>query len=499
MLVGVQLALTELWRAYGVSPDAVIGHSMGEVAAAVVAGALSPAEGLRVITMRSALMARLAGAGAMALLELDAAATEALIAGYPGVSVAVHASPRQTVIAGPPDACRCADRGGGRPGSVGPPRRGGCGLASPHRRSDPARAAGRAGRSDAGAPSHPDVLHRVRRADPAPLTPTTGWPTCATRCASPRRSRRLGAGHATFVEISPHPLLTHAITETLGDAHHHALGTLTRDTPDTLTFHTNLNATHTTHPPATEHPPEPHPHLPTTPWHHTHHWITTSDAMAPAGTHPLLGIGVTDPTNGTRVWESELGPDLLWLRDHRVDDACVLPGAAYAEMALAAATATFGDEEYWAINELSLDQVMHLAEETVVTTTLDGDEKRCRVEIRSRRATSEWVTHATATLERTTAPPDTPPVVDDTSATTLDPDELYQRLRSAGQQHGPAFQGIVGLSVSDSGAARAEVRLPAAARQGARRFTVHPVMMDIALQALGATKAATDLATRANR
>src|SRR5262245_28940344 len=104
VLVGVQVALTELWRAYGVSPDAVIGHSMGEVSAAVVAGALSLAEGLRVITLRSALMARLAGAGAMALLELDVQGTEAVLASYPGVSVAVHASPRQTVIAGPPDA-----------------------------------------------------------------------------------------------------------------------------------------------------------------------------------------------------------------------------------------------------------------------------------------------------------------------------------------------------------------------------------------------------------
>src|ERR1700752_1259543 len=242
--------------------------------------------------------------------------------------------------------------------------------------------------------------------------------------------------------------------------------------------------------------PPPHPPLPPTPCHHTHHWITTSDAMAPAGTHPLLGIGVTDPTNGMRVWESRLGPDLLWLSDHRVDDACVLPGAAYAEMALAAATAAFGEEERWPINELSLDQVLHLAEEAVVTTTLDGDEKRCRVEIRSRRAASDWVIHATATLERSSEPPAAAKVDDDPSATTLDPDELYRRLRSAGQQHGPAFQGIVGLSISDSGAARAAVRLPAAARQGARRFTVHPVMIDIALQALGATKAATDLATR---
>ena len=83
VLVGLQLALTTLWRSYGVEPDAVIGHSMGEVTAAVVAGALTPAEGLRVIATRSRLMARLSGQGAMALLELDAAGTEALIAEHP--------------------------------------------------------------------------------------------------------------------------------------------------------------------------------------------------------------------------------------------------------------------------------------------------------------------------------------------------------------------------------------------------------------------------------
>ena len=103
VLVGLQLALTALWRSYGVEPDAVIGHSMGEVTAAVVAGALTAAEGLRVIATRSRLMARLSGQGAMALLELDAAGTEALLAEHPQVTVAVYASPRQTVIAGPPE------------------------------------------------------------------------------------------------------------------------------------------------------------------------------------------------------------------------------------------------------------------------------------------------------------------------------------------------------------------------------------------------------------
>src|SRR6185295_3758734 len=66
-------------------------------------GALTVADGLRVIATRSRLMARLSGQGAMALLELDANGAEALIADYPQVTVAVYASPRQTVIAGPPD------------------------------------------------------------------------------------------------------------------------------------------------------------------------------------------------------------------------------------------------------------------------------------------------------------------------------------------------------------------------------------------------------------
>jgi len=100
-LIGMQLTLTQLWRSYGVEPDLVIGHSMGEVAAAVVAGALTAAEGLRVTATRSRLMAPLSGRGGMALLGLDAAATEELIGNHPQVTLGIYNSPRQTVIAGP--------------------------------------------------------------------------------------------------------------------------------------------------------------------------------------------------------------------------------------------------------------------------------------------------------------------------------------------------------------------------------------------------------------
>jgi phthiocerol/phenolphthiocerol synthesis type-I polyketide synthase C len=496
VLVGVQLALTALWRSYGVEPDAVIGHSMGEVSAAVVAGALSPAQGLRVIARRSGLMAGLAGRGAMALLELDAAAVEGLIADYSDVTVAVYASPRQTVIAGPPEQVDAVIAAVDAQGRLA--RRIEVDVASHHPTVDPILAELRGGLSDL-----------VPRPPVIPVISTTGhtgggvmmfdadyW---VANLRNPVRfSQAVAAAaenHATFIEISPHPLLTHAMSETLAGVHHHCIATLRRDADDTLTFHTNFNATHTVRPPQVPHASEPHPVIPTTPWCHTRHWIGGRQPTSVVG-HPLLGVGVTDPTNGVRVWESTLGPDFLWLGDHCVDDVCVLPGAAYVELALAAVMEAFGtdSDRPWMIGELRLDQLMPIGDETVVVTTLSGDESAVCVEIRSGGGASGWTVHASATLQRGAQSVPRVPEVDEAPSAGLDPEDLYRRLRSAGQQHGPAFRGIAGVTVGDSGAVRADVRLPSQAKHGSRRFRVHPVMVDIALQTLGATKVATDLA-----
>src|SRR6202045_2235469 len=276
VLMGLQLALTELWRSYGVSPDAVIGHSFGEVTAAVVAGALSVGEGLRVIATRSRLMSRLAGQGAVALLELDPEATVGLIADYPGVSLAVYASPRQTVIAGPPaqvDAVIAAVAAQDRFA-----RRVNMEVASHTALMDPILPELATALADLRpAPPRIPFISTVQDTT-APVLDANYW---VANVRQPVRLRQAittaGANHATFVEISPHPTLTHAITETLGEeVHHHSVGTLWRGADDTVSFHTNLNTTHTTQAPSTPHPPEPHPTLPATPWHHTHHWINTT-------------------------------------------------------------------------------------------------------------------------------------------------------------------------------------------------------------------------------
>jgi phthiocerol/phenolphthiocerol synthesis type-I polyketide synthase B len=306
-LIGMQLALTELWRSFRVHPDLVIGHSMGEVAAAVVAGALTPAEGLRVTATRSRLMAPLSGQGGMALLGLDAAATAALIADYPQVTLGIYNSPRQTVIAGPTgelntliEAVRAQNRFASRVNIEVAPHNPAMDPLAPQMRSELADLTPRP-------PTIPIISTTYEDIGTRAVFDAAHW---ATNMRNPVRFQQAithaisGGGHHRFIEISAHPLLTQAIAEILEDARpeseagdYLSLGTLQRDTDDIVTFRTNLYATDTTHPPQTSHPPEPHTPVPTTPWQHTHHWITAPQANAAVPDHPARN-GVAVHPNG---------------------------------------------------------------------------------------------------------------------------------------------------------------------------------------------------------
>jgi phthiocerol/phenolphthiocerol synthesis type-I polyketide synthase B len=308
VVMALQLALTRLWASYGVTPDAVVGHSMGEVTAAVVSGALSPADGLRVIATRSRLMSQLAGAGAVALLGLDPEATSALIAEHPTVSLAGFISPRQTVIAGPVapvDSVIAAVSGQNHFA-----RRVNMEVASHTASMDPVLPQLRAALADLS-PATPKIplISTVADATTTPVLDAEYW---VANVRQPMRLHQAIAAaardHATFIEVSPHPTLIHAISATCEPmaAHHHSIGTLWRDGDDTVSFHTNLNATHTAHPPPTPHPPEPHPVLPSTPWHHTRHWID----FAPL--RPRGGSGEGGPAQTGAVVPAEWCCTLTW-------------------------------------------------------------------------------------------------------------------------------------------------------------------------------------------
>ncbi|MEK7325583.1 MAG: acyltransferase domain-containing protein, partial [Chloroflexota bacterium] len=104
-LFAIEVALAELWRSWGIKSDAVVGHSMGEVAAAHVAGALTLEDAARIICQRSKLLKRVSGQGAMAVVELSIEQAREALAGYEDkLSIAVSNSPRSTVLSGDPVA-----------------------------------------------------------------------------------------------------------------------------------------------------------------------------------------------------------------------------------------------------------------------------------------------------------------------------------------------------------------------------------------------------------
>ena len=104
-LFAIQVALAALWRSWGIEPQAVVGHSMGEVAAAYVAGALSLEDAVRVICHRSRLVRRAIGQGAMAAVELSMEEARGVLDGYEDrVSIAASNSPTSTVLSGDPAA-----------------------------------------------------------------------------------------------------------------------------------------------------------------------------------------------------------------------------------------------------------------------------------------------------------------------------------------------------------------------------------------------------------
>ncbi|WP_046322375.1 type I polyketide synthase, partial [Mycobacterium sp. UM_Kg1] len=310
VLMALQLALTELWRSYGVHPDAVIGHSMGEVTAAVVAGALSPADGFRVIAARSKLMSRQAGQGAVASLNLDAASTEELLAGYPDVSVAGYLSPKQTVVAGPVapvDAVIATVSGQNKFA-----RRVNMEVASHTALMDPILPELRAALEHltpevATIPFYSTVSEAAMPAGGLPILDADYWvdnvrkPALLTQAVA-----AAAADYTTFVEVSAHPILTHAIADTVEalGGHHHSVGTLVRDGDDAVSFHTNLNRTHTTQPPQTPHPPEPHPVLPATPWQHSSYWIELTRRAAPSAEAGQRAAG--SPGSVPEDWWCEL-------------------------------------------------------------------------------------------------------------------------------------------------------------------------------------------------
>lgn len=497
----VQIGIAAVLRGRGVRPAAVIGHSMGEIAAAVVAGALTPEDGARIVCRRSLLMERRAGSGATALVELPAAEARRRLIGRPGISVAVHASPRTCAVAGRPEAverfvAECRDREllarlvpGVRIGAHSPlvdPLLGDLRTALADISPVPARL-----------PCYGTTLDDPRE---QPVLDAAYWAANLRRPVRLTEAVRVAAddGLRVFLEVSPHPVVAQSVLETVleTDATHGGrstvLGTLNRNGagPDALVDAlAGLHCAGVTLPRGAATAGRP-AELPTYAWQHrtfTRPARTPVDALP----HPLLGHHVVLPGTPVRhVWQSSVTPGRLpWLGDHRVRGTPVLPGTACAELALAAACDAF-DTHPGAVrvDDLALLRLLALTAPVTLTTTLDEDPagRGGTVTVVAGTRTGAAPT-VLARARLSTAPveavPPTVPAVD-ADGTDIAPPQLYALLRSLGQEHGPAFAGLTEVRVAD-GVAASRVSRPAdLPRDGRWRF--HPALLDACLHAVGA-------------
>ncbi|WP_455709433.1 SDR family NAD(P)-dependent oxidoreductase [Kitasatospora purpeofusca] len=499
----VNVGLARLWASLGVVPDAVVGHSQGEIAAAHVAGILSLEDAAAVVALRSQAIARgLAGRGGMVSLGLPLAQVSGVLPA--GVEVAAVNGPTSVVVAGDPaglDTLVAAyEEQGVRV------RRIPVDYAShtAHVESIEAELAELLGAVKPQPAVVPFLSTVENRWVEGPELDAGYWYRNLRQTVrfAEAVGTLAGEGFRAFVEVSAHPVLAHAVVEALEEAVEAptvVTGTLRREDGGwdrvllaAAELHVHGVAVDWS-PAFPDAAPLPASELPTYPFQHRRYWLETRPAtdvgaagLAPVG-HPLLGAAVQLPEGGTLL-TGRLDPkDHPWLADHAVAGTVLAPGAALLELASRA-----GDEAGTpAVEELVIEAPLLVPGRGALQLHLrvdvpedDAPDSRRPFALYSRPEDGEgaaWTRHATGFLggERapdTVAPGAWPPA----GAAPVALDGFYERLADRGFGYGPAFQGL--RAVWRSGEeVHAEVTLPAG--RAAEDFGIHPVLWDAALQA----------------
>lgn len=509
LLFAMEVALGALWQSWGVLPDEIVGHSMGEVAAAHLAGVLTLEDAAKVICRRSRLLRRQSGRGAMALVELTRDELQASLRGREQLlGVAVSNGPRATVVSGDPRALDDLLGELERRGIFC--RRVKVDVASHSPQMDELTeellAALQDVRPQKGrVPMRSTVTGNLVE---GPEMTASYWVQNLRQPVlfSTAVTRLLGDVATLFVELSPHPLLLPSIVENVAESGRAgaAFGSTRRKLDERRAMLETLGELHvrgvavewaSLFPQGGE-----LVRLPTYRWTRERHWLNSTEgasggamsfATAGAG-HPLVGqVLIPSDRANARYWEQWISPELLpYLADHRVQGAVVFPASGYVEMALAAASAAFGGERL-ILENIVLDQVLHLAENEPrrVQLAVIGEEGvQASIVVSSRESGSEkWTRHGWATARAALADDalwQPPKDIVDRCPHVIEAAEHYARMAARRIDFGPAFQGLERVWVGE-GEAMALVRLPEAAGSAAG-YQLHPALLDACLQAAGA-------------
>lgn len=515
-LFAVEYALAELLKSWGIAPDAVIGHSLGEIAAACVADVIALEDAMRLVTARGALMHRLPSGGAMVAIMADESLVRPLIDKIaPEIAVAAMNGPLNTVVSGDRDALRMLTEELDRQAITYRQLRISNGFHSPRTEPILDDLENVAGEIKHNAPKLPLISNLTAELMSGPPDKTY-WRRHI------REGVRFGDGMLalaklecrTFLEIGPHPVLLPMAQVCLQAEVKSAtwVATLNRERSDAESMTDMLAALylagHTINWPAVHADAAwRRVQLPTYPFQRKRHWIeentphTERPRNAVEQIHPLVGKRVNS-TNGEVRFEARYGMQhATYFSDHRVVGTVVLPTTAELEAATVVGRMHFGTPR------VSFDDAMHHQ----AMSFSNGEDRIVRVlvsPLKSDRASftllsaatedpEVWHTHMTGTLRKAEVPSSSMFSTKQVRARcqqTLPVADLYDRLDKLGLEYGPSFRGVRELYFGQH-EALTQVQLPDGLAR--TQYIMHPAFLDACLHAYplvldGAEKAKSD-------
>ncbi|MBK7992414.1 MAG: acyltransferase domain-containing protein [Blastocatellia bacterium] len=506
-IFSIQIALAGLWHSWGITPSAIVGHSMGEVAAAYVAGALSFADAVKVICLRSKLLKQASGKGSMASVELSHTQATKAIESYKGkLYISSSNSIKSTVIGGDTDAlkelieslqnqdiyCRFIK----------------VDVASHTPQMDPLR-------------TH--LVEELKTIRPRPATipiysSVTGKLSYTTKFNAEYWGRNLREpvlfsdainclaqdNYNIFIEISPHAILLSSIQQNFQHLSKevYLFSSMRREENESITMLSTLAKFYTIGYPIDWkklYPTGKLVKLPLYPWQNERCWLETKKTkylerqffQQTSSYHPLLGQRLK---SSQPFWENTLN-NISYLSDHCIEGEVVLPAAAYIEMCLKAASQIASD---FKLTEITLHKTLLLSLEanilleTICSSNANGEKTfqifSCNTKENDEK--EEWILHLSCkvssknlTTKKSLAQIKKEEILEQCQL-NISGKEYYEKLQNYGLDYGLSFQAINQIW---KGKSQAFVEIDLPSNLDSTSYIFHPSLLDACFQSLGAT------------
>ncbi len=510
-IFAIQVAQFRLWQSLGIVPDAVVGHSMGEVAAAYVSGVLSLDDAARVICHRGKLLKRVSGKGGMVIVELTESEARESIKGYEDrISIAVCNGPKSIGISGDPEAlkkvvellewrevfCRWVKTD----------------VAFHCPQVDCLKK---------------DLLEALEGIQPQPATIPIYSTVKGEKIEGPEMNpdywvhnmrdtvlfsstiqKLREKNHEIFLEISPHPILSIPIEQTLKEMKKEgsALYSTKREQEEKAVLLESLGTLYTLGYPIDFKKLYPQRgevvSLPHYPWQRERYWLEDTvsslkknDAVKSLDSnHPLIGQHITSSIQpGVHFWEMEIRPENIpYLKDHRVEGAVVFPAAAYLEIALEGARELFEKKDFY-LEEINFEKALVFSNHPLKIQLAVSSENLQKLKFQissSHGANGAWTRHAVGMLSLHPNQSEQRqkfqlPEIQKRCTESVEKGNFYQAMKKKGLEYGGSFQGLEEIKRGDR-EALAKVKLPQNVSIN-QKYLVHPVLLDSCFQLLGAT------------